>query len=108
MGEAALEARPLVPVAFPGDVALRAEGVAGPCDDFNVMVRRGVVRAEVDVLTSGVTQGASALFALDEVQVAGRVLAPFDLLLADESVEFLGRAIQVQLHGLPDKALKQS
>ena len=44
-----LAALPLTPVAFPGDVAIAAVGVAAPCTDFNVMVARGVVRAEVAV-----------------------------------------------------------
>ncbi|MDE3027254.1 MAG: HutD family protein, partial [Paracoccaceae bacterium] len=32
-----LRADPLMPVAFPGDVAIAAAGVSAPSDDFNVM-----------------------------------------------------------------------
>jgi len=38
------------PFHFPGDEALRAELLAGPCRDFNVMTRRGRCRAEVTPL----------------------------------------------------------
>ncbi|QYK42255.1 MAG: HutD family protein [Paracoccaceae bacterium] len=37
----------LVPVAFAGDIPLAAERVAAPSRDFNVMVARGRMRAEV-------------------------------------------------------------
>jgi environmental stress-induced protein Ves len=39
----------LLPYRFSGDWPTRAELVAGPIADFNVLCRRGVVRAEVDV-----------------------------------------------------------
>ncbi|MEO8241537.1 MAG: HutD family protein [bacterium] len=105
VGKARLAALPLVPVGFPGDVAIRAEGVMGPCEDFNVMVRRGVVQAAVAVVSGGVAIGTTALFALQPLQVAGQVMAQFDLLLTDETAEFAGHAILVTLHGLPDGAL---
>ena len=38
--------QPLLPFRFPGDVALDATLVEGPCTDFNVMTRRGVFRSE--------------------------------------------------------------
>lgn len=47
-----LAARPLRPVAFAGDVALRAEAVTAPSDDFNVMTARALPRPEVRVLTA--------------------------------------------------------
>lgn len=97
VGEASLRADPLRPVAFSGDLALRAEGVTAPCDDFNVMVRRGVVRAEVSVRDGGEAMGA--LFALGPVQAGGIMMAAHDLVLADEPVRFDGPAIVVALFG---------
>ncbi len=46
-----LAARPMQPVAFAGDVAVRAEGVSAPSDDFNVMTARALPRPQVRVLT---------------------------------------------------------
>lgn len=96
-GDASLRADPLKPLAFSGDLALRAEGVRAPCDDFNVMVRRGEVRAEVTVQDGGVSEGAGALFALGPVQAGWITMAAHDLILADEPVRFQGRAIVVRL-----------
>ncbi|MBS0444843.1 MAG: HutD family protein [Proteobacteria bacterium] len=39
--------RPLVPLRFPGEPALDAELLGGPCRDFNVMTRRGLWRSDV-------------------------------------------------------------
>jgi len=58
--------RPLAPFAFAGDVALDCRLLGGVSRDFNVMVRRGVLRAQVRV-----ADGA-----------AGRACAPHGLLLA--------------------------
>lgn len=38
---------PLTPFRFPGEAALGARLVDGPCSDFNVMTRRGVFSSEV-------------------------------------------------------------
>lgn len=99
-GATSLRADPLKPVEFPGDVPLAARRVTGPCEDFNVMVRRGAMRATVSVLASGRTAvvGLSALFALGPVLAAGRELARFDLVLADQAVAFTGQAILVNFH----------
>ncbi len=98
-GAGRFRADPLQPVEFSGDLALRAEGVTAVCEDFNVMVRRGEVRAEVAVLDGGQTQGAVALFALGPVQAGRIAMAAHDLLLADEPIRFTGRAIVVRLTG---------
>lgn len=42
--------QPLAPWAFAGERSLSARLPAGPCQDFNVMTRRGAWRAEVAVL----------------------------------------------------------
>lgn len=99
VGAGAFRADPLIPVAFSGDLALQAQGVTARCDDFNVMVRRGAVRAEVAVLEAGETAGGVALFALDPVRVGRIVMQPHDLVLADEPLTFQGRAIVVRLIG---------
>ena len=42
--------RPHAPFAFPGDVTLECELLGGASTDFNLMTRRGRLRAEVRVL----------------------------------------------------------
>jgi uncharacterized protein len=97
-GARSLRADPLQPVAFPGDVALAARGVTAPCEDFNVMTRRGAMRAEVALAEGGQLDGGlCAVLALGAVRAAGLVLAPLDLLLADEATGFTGRALLVRL-----------
>ena len=49
-GTAAHELHPLQPWSFTGERALAARLFDGPCSDFNVMTRRGVWRAELQVL----------------------------------------------------------
>jgi environmental stress-induced protein Ves len=44
---------PLVPFAFPGEVALEGEPLGGRSIDFNVMCRRGRWRADLRVLRQG-------------------------------------------------------
>lgn len=44
---------PLVPFAFAGEAAVTASLLDGPSQDLNVMTRRGVVRAEVEVARNG-------------------------------------------------------
>jgi environmental stress-induced protein Ves len=98
---------PLVPVAFPGDVALIAtETLAMQSDDFNVMTARKLPRPEVlvaqnDRLTAG---GLLALYALGPCRLNGRAVARYDLLLTTGAVELVGDwpVIAVRLHGLPD------
>ena len=45
---------PLVPFAFAGEAAISASLLGGPSQDLNVMTRRGVMRAAVEVAQSGV------------------------------------------------------
>lgn len=95
-GAVSLRAGLLQPVEFAGDVAVQAEGVGWPCEDFNVMVRRGAMRAEVAVCDGGsLTGGLCALFALGPVSVKGIAVAAGELLLTDEALAFVGRAIVV-------------
>jgi environmental stress-induced protein Ves len=84
-----LIARPLVPLAFPGDVPLSAAGVAARSDDFNVMTARTLPRPEVLVhrdpadLAAG---GMLCLFALGKAQVGGLRLAQHDLIMTEDGV----------------------
>ncbi len=48
---------PLVPFAFAGEAAISASLLGGPSQDLNVMTRRGVMRAEVEVARSRVPVG---------------------------------------------------
>ena len=88
-----LAARPLVPVAFAGDLQVRAEGVSAPSDDFNVMTARGLPRPLVRVLA-----GPERL-----VPPAGGILAVYrpeetTLTLTDEPLDHPGgAAIAVRL-----------
>ena len=93
-------ARPLVPVAFAGDVAVRAEGVSAPSDDFNVMTARALPRPEVAVVTGCVQVpqgGLLAVYALRPSVVNGRAVAAQDLLLTEGEVRLEGQAIVVRL-----------
>lgn len=98
-----LPARPLVPVAFAGDVPIRAEGVTAPSDDFNVMVARGLRAPQVAVLRGEETLAAGgtlALFALGAAQVGGRRMGQHDLVLTDQAVTVAAEApvIAVRLY----------
>jgi len=97
VGGVRLSARLLRPVEFAGDVPVRAAGVLAPSEDFNVMVRRGAVRAQVAVCHGGVTGGNCALFALGEVRLRGTLLAAQELVLTDEELAFEGHAILVRI-----------
>lgn len=97
-----LQARPLSPVAFPGDVAISAEDVGAVCDDFNVMTSSDLRQPEVEVVRSAKGFGAGgtlAIYALASVQVDGQMLEPHDLLLTDQAAQVSGLAIVVRLFG---------
>jgi uncharacterized protein len=97
---------PLVPVAFPGDVALQATGtLAMQSDDFNVMTARHlpkpkVIVAQNDSLPSG---GHLALYALGPCVANGISLARDDLMMTDDAVILKGDwpVIAVRFQGLP-------
>ncbi len=93
-----LAARPLAPVAFAGDVAIRAEAVMGTSDDFNVMTARSLSLPEVRVMGGGdlAAGGTLAVFALARAQVAGVQMARYDLLLTDQAAPVAGLVIAVR------------
>jgi environmental stress-induced protein Ves len=83
-GALSLRADPLVPVAFPGDVALSAQGVAAPCEDVNVMTVRTLPRPVVTVeRAGGVLDGGGllCLLALAPARVNATDLGRLDLAL---------------------------
>jgi uncharacterized protein len=97
-----LAARPLLPVAFAGDVAVRAEGVVAPSDDFNVMTARELPRPEVRVLhaPAGLEAGGTlALFALEAGAVNGRAVGRYDLIVTERACDTEGLMIAVRLFG---------
>lgn len=98
----------LVPVAFPGDVPVRATQTRGQqSNDFNVMTARHLRKPQVTVEHDGalLPPGATlALFALGEVTVNGELLQRHDLLLTDQEVRMAGRwpVVAVRLFGEMD------
>lgn len=91
VGERRLRCDPLVPVAFPGDVALAAAGVREPCDDLNVMWARGLQAPEVTVQGAGRVEGGTVcLVALGAVTVGGVALARGDLAVAEGQATVAG------------------
>lgn len=96
-----LTCAPLVPVDFPGDVAVTASGTgAGPSEDFNVMTARSLPRPEVTVETDGTlpSGGLLALYALGPAQVNGAAMEPGDLILTETEARLTGRLLAVRLH----------
>ena len=96
----ALDARPLVPVAFPGDVAVAATHVTAPSGDFNVMTARNLPRPEVAVITGEArieAGGLLAVFALEALRAAGRTLGRHDLILTTTPLHLTGTALVVRL-----------
>ena len=75
------------PFAFPGDSDCAGAPRGGPVTDFNVMVRRGSMRAEVrrvaDEAPLTVRGEALLVLALEAGSLDGRRLEPFDAVLAD-------------------------
>ena len=95
-----LQAPPLAPVAFPGDVEITATEVTAPSDDFNVMTARALPRPEVAVITGEArieSGGLLAIFALHALHVAGRQMARHDLILAETPLHLRGSALVVRL-----------
>lgn len=100
-----LRCDPLHPVAFPGDIEVRAvETNSQPSDDFNVMTARHLPRPEVSVVRTLTLPagGTLALYALGPCAVNGEAVAPDDLLLMTEPAHLSGDGsmIAVRLLGL--------
>lgn len=98
-----LSARPLVPVAFAGDVPLRAMGVSAPSDDFNVMTDRALPRPEVAVVTGQLhllPGDLLAVYGLGPAVVNGRAIGAGELILADEALQVSGQVLVVRAFGV--------
>lgn len=88
-----LRADPLVPVAFPGDVALSAQGVVAPCEDVNVMTARTLPRPVVTVAQAGALlegDGVLLVLALGPTNVNGSRMARHDLVETTGKVTLTG------------------
>lgn len=88
-----LRCDPLHPVAFPGDVEIRAVDTNGqPSDDFNVMTARHLPRPEVSVVQNLTLPagGKLALYALGPCAVNGQQVAAGDLLNMTEPAHLAG------------------
>lgn len=101
-GAVSLRCDPLVPVAFAGDVAVRAERVTAPSDDFNVMTARSQPRPVVTVERDGavlLAGGRLCLFALGVAAVNGVAMAKHDLIVTEGPADIagLGPVIAVRL-----------
>lgn len=94
-----LAARRLVPVAFAGDLPIRAVGVAGSSEDFNVMTACDLPPARVWVQGPGEAP-AGAVLALEAGQIGGLTVAPYDLVLTDAALRHDMPVIVVQAEGL--------
>lgn len=94
VGESRTFAAPLTPIAFPGDVALRATGVTAPCTDFNVMTARApqkpVVRIESDAEVAPPDGGRLAIFALEQGSASGKPVGRYDLIITQQKTRVEG------------------
>jgi hypothetical protein len=90
-GAVAADCMPLVPVAFPGDVTVRAEGVTAVSEDFNVMTARGGPVPVVEVARDLPAGGRVFLLVLAAGLVNGTPVAPRDLVeLRNEALVLQG------------------
>lgn len=85
---------PLVPVCFPGDLAVRADGTGAiPSVDFNVMTAHALPRPDVTVHHAPVTLPAGGtlyLFALDSGVINGLPVQRHDLVVTQSSARLDG------------------
>ncbi|MGV8986498.1 MAG: HutD family protein [Cypionkella sp.] len=81
-----LTARPLVPLAFAGDILVHAEGVTAPSEDFNVMTDSALPRPDVWVQRAGMIPSGCAALALEAGQIGEIAVALYDLVLTDEVI----------------------
>lgn len=93
-----LDCRPLEPVAFAGDVPVRAVTGGAVSTDFNVMTARELPLPEVGVARGDLAAGGLlALFALEEARVDDAALGRHDLALTEGAARITGRVLAVRL-----------
>jgi hypothetical protein len=105
-GGAHLRANLLQPVAFAGDIALRAQNVAGVSVDFNVMTHRSLPLPHVELIENtpiAARPGATlCLFALDDLRFDDTLMACHDLLWdAPNGIPLGTRALAIHLFTNP-------
>lgn len=86
VGEGLFQARLLQPVAFSGDLALSAQGVTAPSEDFNVMAPEP---RKVRVVAQGPVKGALLILA------PAPGLALYDLILTETEITLSVPVIEV-------------
>lgn len=93
-GAVRLRADPLVPVAFPGHVAVAAEGVSAPSEDFNVLTCARIPKPDVQVIADALARPikgrALVVFALEDAQVGPHPLPRRELMITDQSFNITG------------------
>jgi len=95
-----LDCRPLVPVAFPGDVPVSATGTSGGAsDDLNVMTARRLPRPEVRVERAAALPagGTLALLALEDSRLNDHPLPRLHLALTDGAARVTGLVLAARL-----------
>lgn len=101
----ALDCAPLRPVAFAGDIPVRAVDTEGQTStDFNVMTARSLPRPHVSVTEGPLdlpADGLLALFALESVRLSDRGLARHDLVMTKGPLSVIaGPVLTVRIFGL--------
>lgn len=94
-----LAARPREPVAFSGDLDIRAEGVVAPSVDFNVMVAGRAAEVHMLIGHHHLQPKKGALLCVLALALQG--LATHDLLVSDGglTIEGMGLAIVIPMPG---------
>lgn len=95
-----LHALPLRPVAFAGDVLVRAEGVITAVEDFNVMTARGLPRPQVCVHGAGQVSAGCAILALEAGRIGRLEVAQYDLVVSDQALSHDVSVIAVHAEGI--------
>ena len=95
-----LHALPLRPVAFAGDVLVRAEGVTAASVDFNVMTGTSLPRPQVWVHEAGHISAGGAVLALESGRIGGLEVAQYDLVLSDQTLSHDVPVIAVHAEGV--------
>ena len=100
----ALQALPLMPVAFSGDAEVASHDVTAPSEDFNVMLRASLPAPEVGLVAGDLrAEGLLALYAVEAARVSDRTMQRGDLILTRGSVQVAGGPVlAVRLRGLSD------
>ena len=102
-----LRCKPLVPVAFPGNLEVTARETNGePSEDFNVMTALSLPKPRVRVVRNDrlAPGGLLALYALGPCRVNGQALGRDDLVLTRDAASLAGDGpvIAVRFTGLPN------